>query len=200
MTLLGQITTSAPYARKRLRFSSLAGRLFAHSAFPTAGVDAVFFGPDTYRFARLLEQAAPRRVGRAVDSGCGSGAGGILLASRCAELVLADITPAALALARANLDLNRVAGARTVLSDILAGVDGDFDLVIANPPYGVKVEDAVRKAYFPNDSQSKDTYGLFMARAVQLLCDGGEFSYIVAWLIALGLLIVVIFIGQRTEQ
>ncbi len=61
-----------------------------------------------------------------------------------------------------------------------ADVPGGFHIVIANPPYGVKVDDAVRKAYFPNDPQSKDTYGLFMARAVQLLCEGGQFSYIVS--------------------
>ncbi|RYE92309.1 MAG: SAM-dependent methyltransferase, partial [Myxococcales bacterium] len=43
--------------RSRVRFSSLGGRLHAHSAFPTTEPDAVFFGPDTYRFVALLERS-----------------------------------------------------------------------------------------------------------------------------------------------
>ncbi|HEY2733807.1 MAG TPA: hypothetical protein VGI70_07465, partial [Polyangiales bacterium] len=42
--------------RSRVRFSSLQGQLFVHSSFPTIEADAVFFGPDTYRFCRLLER------------------------------------------------------------------------------------------------------------------------------------------------
>ena len=61
-----------------------------------------------------------------------------------------------------------------------ADVPGGFHIVIANPPYGVKVSEATRQAYFPDASQSKDTYGLFMARALQLLCEGGQFCYIVS--------------------
>ncbi len=61
-----------------------------------------------------------------------------------------------------------------------ADVPGGFHIVIANPPYGVKVSEATRQAYFPDAAQSKDTYGLFMARALQLLCEGGQFCYIVS--------------------
>jgi hypothetical protein len=54
--------------RSRVRFSTLGGRLFAHSAFPTGEADSVFFGPDTYRFCALLRRwAAPAR--RAIDIG-----------------------------------------------------------------------------------------------------------------------------------
>jgi type I restriction-modification system DNA methylase subunit len=61
--------------------------------------------------------------------------------------------------------------------------NGGFDLVLANPPYGATVEDKVRDLYFerkPKESQSKDTYGLFMARGLQLLKPGGKLSYIVS--------------------
>ena len=69
--------------RSKVRFSTLKNQLFAHSAFPTDAADQVFFGPDTYRFARCIKSvlnsqplsaSAPRRL---VDVGCGSGAGGI---------------------------------------------------------------------------------------------------------------------------
>ena len=61
--------------RSGLRFSSLGPLLLAHSAYPTCEADAVFFGPDTYRFCRLLTEWAPT-VHSALDIGCGSGAGG----------------------------------------------------------------------------------------------------------------------------
>ena len=41
--------------RCTVRFSSLGRLLCAHSAYPTSEPDAVFFGPDTYRFCALLE-------------------------------------------------------------------------------------------------------------------------------------------------
>lgn len=118
-----------------LRVSSLADRLFLHSAYPTAAGDAVFFGPDTYRFARFLAQkTAPAR--RLVDIGCGSGAGAVVAAraSGASEIVMADINPAALRLARVNATAAGVA-TEIVHSDVLLGIDGTFDLVIANPPY-----------------------------------------------------------------
>ncbi len=58
-----------------------------------------------------------------------------------------------------------------------------FDIVIANPPYGASVEEKVRDIYFTrhtDGAQSTETYGLFMARALQMLRTGGQFSFIVS--------------------
>jgi SAM-dependent methyltransferase len=120
----------------RVRFSSLNDLLFAHSPFPTGSRDAVFFGPDSYRFVRAVEQYAlsARRI---VDVGCGSGVGGIALASRgigVAPVVLTDINPDALRLAGVNAQLASTE-VELVQGDVLAQVNGCFDLVIANPPY-----------------------------------------------------------------
>ena len=60
---------------------------------------------------------------------------------------------------------------------------GGFHIVLANPPYGATVEDNVRDLYFDRrneGAQSKDTYGLFIARGLQLLRDGGQLCYIVS--------------------
>lgn len=119
--------------RSRVRFSTLAGRLFVHSAFPTSAADAVFFGPDTYRFCSLLQRWAPE-VERAVDVGCGSGAGGITLAGRAQHIVLADISPQALAYAEINASLAGVS-VTLVNSDVLQAVAGPIDLIVSNPPY-----------------------------------------------------------------
>jgi release factor glutamine methyltransferase len=121
--------------RSAVRFSSLEGQLFVHSAWPTTAADAVFFGPDTYRYAALLLRSIAR-AGRVADVGCGSGAGGILLAPRAQRVVLSDVNPLALRYARVNAALARVEDlVEIVESDVLFAVEGPLDLVVSNPPY-----------------------------------------------------------------
>lgn len=135
-----------------VRYSSLANDLYAHSGFPTAAPDAVFFGPDTYRFAALIDsELAVHPLGsasRVLDMGCGGGPGGIAAARAAGgsvhELVLADINPKALALAQANARLAQIQSCAFVQSDLFQGVVGDFDLIVSNPPYLV---DAERRTY-----------------------------------------------------
>lgn len=127
------LSTDGDLFRSRVRFSSLNDRLFVHTSFPTEETDAVFFGPDTYRFCALLRRSAPS-VQRAVDVGCGSGAGGISLAPRTKRLILSDINEKALDFSRINAALNGVQ-AEIVASDVLDDISGELDLVVANPPY-----------------------------------------------------------------
>ena len=144
----GELERAGEGWRSRVRLSGLGGELFLHSAYPTAAADAVFFGPDTYRFAGALEawleDGAP--VGRAVDIGAGAGPGGIVVAKARpgAEVVLADINPAALRLARLNALLAGTPGVAARRSDLLSDVDGLFDLIISNPPY---LNDRAERAY-----------------------------------------------------
>lgn len=121
--------------RTRIRFSSLRGRLYAHSAYPTDHEHAVFFGPDTYRFCSALakEVAGARRV---VDLCAGSGAGGISLAERCDQITLADCNPLAATYARINAHLAGCADrVELAIGDLFEAVTGPVELVIANPPY-----------------------------------------------------------------
>ena len=122
--------------RSLVRASCLDGLLFFHSAYPTTQANAVFFGPDTYRFARAIKARCPKMVRRAVDIGCGAGPGAIIVARTHpdAEVLAVDINGAALGLARVNAAL---AGVRVqaLHSDLLAGTQGQFDLIVSNPPY-----------------------------------------------------------------
>lgn len=138
LTLLeeaGALEPSAEGLRSLVRVASLGGDLFLHSAYPTDDSDAVFFGPDTYRFARFVRDAlhrlpAPRWI---VDMGAGSGGGGIA-ASRdapAARVTLLDVNPAALRLARANAAAAGVTAETVEAKRLPEGAD----LVIANPPY-----------------------------------------------------------------
>jgi len=137
---------AAEMVTSRVRFSTLeacdAEFLFAHSAFPTLASDAVFFGPDSYRFARVLDQAVTQ-AGRLVDVGCGSGVGGIVLAARARQVVLADVSPPALELAAVNMALAKLDDGRVTLceSDVLSHVAGQADVIIANPPYVIGPDD-----------------------------------------------------------
>jgi methylase of polypeptide subunit release factors len=135
--------------RALVRAASIDKRLYFHSAWPTRADDAVFFGPDTYRFVACLKRslhALRRPVRRAVDIGAGAGPGAIELALRCRDAVVyaADVNPLALALAEANAALNEAHKVVPCRSDLLDGVDGGFDLIMANPPY---ILDADQLAY-----------------------------------------------------
>jgi len=127
--------------RSAVRFSSLADQLFAHSAFPTDQADAVFFGPDTYRFVRALGQMLarwqPRQPLRVLDVGAGSGAGGLHAATMLtnARIVLGDINKNALRFSRLNARINQVQDVEVVESNVCENVSGAFDLIISNPPY-----------------------------------------------------------------
>jgi methylase of polypeptide subunit release factors len=115
--------------------------LFAQSAFPTVETDAVFFGPDTYRFVRLVRSALvdiPSKTGiTLIDVGTGSGAGGLCAARGldAAKIRLADVNPRALEVSAVNAAINDLESAEIVFSDVLSGIKGKPDLIIANPPY-----------------------------------------------------------------
>jgi len=129
--------------RSTVRFSTIGDAIFMHSAWPTTGSDAVFFGPDTCRFVELIRRslgvAGNRRNMRIADLRCGSGAGGIM-ASRMlggdpGELLFTDINSQALAFARVNAALAGISGASFLQGDLYAPVREPVDLILANPPY-----------------------------------------------------------------
>jgi len=133
------VTKTDGLLRSHVRFSTAGKQLFVHSAFPTLDAEAVFFGPDTYRYLSLLRRLAPRAK-CAVDVGCGSGAGGIAIAASCERVILSDINERALRYAAVNAAINDVMNAEIVQSDVLRDVPAPFDLVISNPPYLVDDE------------------------------------------------------------
>ena len=149
MQLAGAAVPHGEGWRSTVRLSSLDRQLFLHSAYPTLDADAVFFGPDTYRFASALKQQFAlglHHVSRAVDIGCGAGPGAILsaLAFPQAQVLGGDINDTALRFTRVNAALAGVANVEARHSNLLKDVEGSFDLIVANPPYLV---DVAERAY-----------------------------------------------------
>ena len=134
----GVLDVDGELLRSRVRVSRLAGRLFLHSAFPTSDKDAVFLGPDSYRFARLIRASlaggpAPRLI---VDLGAGAGVGGVVAGALhpTARVVMTDMNAKALRLAAVNAAF---AGrdVETLVVDAGAHPLQEVDLVLANPPF-----------------------------------------------------------------
>lgn len=176
----GLLEAAGEHWRSKVRVSSVDDALFLHSAYPTEQEDAVFFGPDTYRFVRFMRQAlaaAPlRRGARILDIGCGSGAGGLMLARQCedAQLVLNDINPLALRYARINAHGLGMA-ATLAEGSSLAVVNGEFDLIVANPPYLVDKE---ARTYRHGGDGLGRALGLRMAtEAAGRLAPGGRLLF-----------------------
>jgi methylase of polypeptide subunit release factors len=167
--------------RSRVRASTLGGQLFMHSAFPTDSGDAVFFGPDTYRFARALRQVlvdiTPAEPFTIVDVGCGSGAGGLhaveLLRGQAeVEVILSDINPKALRYSRINAAINGVSNVRTVLSNVFDRIDEAGDLIISNPPY--LVDRAARLYRHGGDNWGCDLSVRIVEEGLDRLQPGGR--------------------------
>ena len=134
----GALTRRGARLKSRVRVSTIAGRLFLHSAYPTRARDAVFLGPDSYRFAALVARelaGAPPRP-RILDVGTGAGVGALVAADACpdAAVTASDLNPEALRLARINF-AHAGRTAAFALTSGLDGLDGPFDAVLANPPY-----------------------------------------------------------------
>jgi release factor glutamine methyltransferase len=169
----GALQAYGALLRSKVRFSTLDGGLYVHSAYPTEAVDSVFFGPDTYRFCAFVARNATRAE-RVVDIGCGSGAGGLVAAraSHARELVLGDVNPRALRFAEVNMRLTERAPAVTFAeSDVFRSIVGAFDLIVANPPY---MRDPSQRAYRDGGGAHGEALSVRIVReALSRLSPGG---------------------------
>ncbi|MGM0563399.1 MAG: 50S ribosomal protein L3 N(5)-glutamine methyltransferase [Pseudomonadota bacterium] len=107
------------------------------------------------RFAPWLNREPRRILDLCTGSGC--------IAVACAfafpeaEVVATDLSEAALAVARRNVERHGL-GDRVIClqSDVFAEVSGEFDLIVSNPPY----VDAVDMAILPDEYRHEPEIGL----------------------------------------
>jgi methylase of polypeptide subunit release factors len=113
-------------------------------------------------------------IGRAVDIGCGAGPAAIAIAlhSPAAEVLAVDINDDALRLAAVNAALAGAGNVRALHSDLLAGADGKFDLIVANPPY---LLDPCERAYRHGGGELGEGLSQrIVATALERLAPGGR--------------------------
>lgn len=162
--------------RSRIRVATCDGDYFVHSAYPTVAVDSVFFGPDSYRFVRLIAaEARGRRSGRVLDIGAGSGVGAIAAARAMpgSALVMTDINPKALRYAGVNAAAAQVQVEQLLLGGDLSAVAGLVDFAVANPPY---IIDDGHRAYRDGGALHGGAVSVAMTdMALQRLAPGGRF-------------------------
>jgi hypothetical protein len=138
LSAAGLVEDCGDLVRSTVRVSTVHDSLFLHSAYPTNHDDAVFLGPDTYRFAAFLRQELGGDAGakRILDIGTGAGVGAVVAGrlTGADHICVTDINPLALRLARVNAAHAGLA-VTTILGSGLEGVERGLDLVIANPPF-----------------------------------------------------------------
>ncbi|MCK4089605.1 class I SAM-dependent methyltransferase [Acinetobacter radioresistens] len=136
--------------RCKFRVSSLNDEIFIHSSYPTTSQNAVFLGPDTYRFNLHLDCFLKQQqfsVSSILEMGSGTAATAILTTKKFnpqPELTLVDINPYALLLSELHAEFSGIEKFRAVNSHLYQEIHEQYDLIIANPPYLV---DSERRQY-----------------------------------------------------
>lgn len=102
--------------------------------------DVLIPRPETELLVEAAIELHPQHDARIAVADVGTGSGcvaiAIALERTAASIVATDISSAALAVARRNAARHELSSRiRFVLTDLLDGVDGPFDLIVANPPY-----------------------------------------------------------------
>lgn len=136
--------------------------------------------PDTEVLVERAESIARTLAApRIVDLGTGSGIVAILLAKRCptAQVTAVDLSPEALAVARANAERHGVS-IRFLEGDWYAPLgDARFDLIVSNPPYVAAGDPHLLQNGLPFEPQMALTDAVPGGRGlacIRALIDGAE--------------------------
>jgi methylase of polypeptide subunit release factors len=155
--------------------------LYVFSDDLSRGSDAVMgFGQTTVELCRA---AFPRRpVESALDLGCGSGTGALVLARRARRVIGTDINPRAILLARANAAINGITNAEFREGDLFEPVKGEaFDLVLSQPPF-IPMPEGVRSATFLYGGRRGDELSLALLSGLTAhLAPRGRAVLMIEW-------------------
>ena len=133
--------------------------------------------------AGSLAQLTWRRpVARALDLGTGSGVQALHLSGHCEQVVATDVNPRALTLAGLTARLNRVD------LDLRAGdlyepvADGEFDLVVSNPPFVVSPGAGEGLTYRDSSLPGDELVARVVRGAEQRLAPDGTAHVLANWM------------------
>ncbi len=115
----------------------LLGSVWFHKLEFKTDARALIPRPETEELAEWILKWNLPADSQVLDMGCGSGVIGLTLASErpAWDVTLADVSPAALALAQENAATQEIHNATFLLSDLFSAIDAQYDGIVANLPY-----------------------------------------------------------------
>ncbi len=115
----------------------LLGTVWFHNREFKTDARALIPRPETEELAEWILKWDLPADSQVLDMGCGSGVLGLTLAAERPgwQVVLADVSPDALALARENATALEIQNATFLQSDLFSAIDAPFDGIVANLPY-----------------------------------------------------------------
>lgn len=169
--ILGQLAQHIPAQH-------ITGRAYFRDLTLKVSPDVLIPRPETGELVDLILSQNESENLRVLDIGTGSGA--IALALKSArphwEVLASDISQEALMIARENAELNKL-DVQFLQSDVYENIQGQFDIIISNPPY-IAFEDTAEVAtnvymHEPHSALFAEENGLAIYRTI--LSDSSSF-------------------------
>lgn len=132
---------------------------------------------DSLILAKLLEgmQLAGKSV---LEVGGGCGLLAIIAAKKGADVTAVDINPDAVEATKANAESN-AAELTALESDLFSSVEGEFDLIVFNPPY-LPVEEGETDFTYAGGKTGREVIGKFIEQAKSYLKPGGTIMMVIS--------------------
>jgi release factor glutamine methyltransferase len=161
----------------------LLGTVWFHNREFKTDARALIPRPETEELAECILSWDLQKNQQVLDMGCGSGVLGLTLAAVRPEwdVILVDVSPDALALARENATRLEISNVSFLESDLFSAIDGSFDGIVANLPYVPESERATMAREVLHDpalalfsgADGLDLIRRFVPEAFQHLKPGG---------------------------
>lgn len=134
---LGPLRDALKKRGEGIPLQHLLGTVWFHNREFKTDARALIPRPETEELTEWVLSWKLPETQRVLDMGCGSGVLGLTLAAERPEwnVILADVSPNALALARENAARLEISNASFLESDLFSAIDGVFDGIVANLPY-----------------------------------------------------------------
>jgi release factor glutamine methyltransferase len=121
----------------------------------------------------LLETLTALPGERALEMGCGTGLISCHLSAAGCALTAVDVNLRAVDCTRANLRRNGLHG-EVVHSDLFDGVDGEYDIIVFNPPYLAAEDEGILEQAWSGGREGLEVLGSFLQVARHRLRPGGR--------------------------
>jgi SAM-dependent methyltransferase len=184
---LGVIRVEGEMAVPLIRILPFGGHLFVadrrYEIMTDTPADYVLAVNQTSEHLALITPR--RRVGSALDVGCGCGVLSILAARFCDRVVATDINPRALNFTAFNAQLNGVTNVECLEGSLLEPVAGrTFDLILSNPPFVISPDSTLQ---FRDSGWPLDSFCAELVRKIPVhLNEGGLALVLCNWVVSKG--------------